>query len=81
MFIKRIEGWWISGVAFYGCIDNGKGHKAGKHYWGGRTTILGNIGGNITSQRGARDGRSTTKGDGDGEAWSGSCNEEKMHNP
>jgi hypothetical protein len=31
-------------------------------------TILGNTGGSTTSHRSAWDGRSTTKGDGDGEA-------------
>ncbi len=43
--------------------------QGGEHYWGGRTTILGNTGGSTSIHRGAGDGRSTTKGDGDGEVW------------
>ncbi len=77
----RIRGWWSGGTTFCGITYNGKGHKGGEHYWGGKTTILGNIGGSTINHKGVGDGKSTTKGDGDGEVWSGNYNEEKMCNP
>jgi len=48
-------------------IDSAKGRKGGKHCCGGRTIIHRSKCGCITSHKGAGDGRSTTKGDGNAE--------------
>jgi hypothetical protein len=65
---------------FCGSKDIAKGHKGGKHCWGGRIVIHRSASRNITSHRGAGDGKSTTKGDGEGEVWIENCNEKKMCN-
>ncbi len=55
----KIEGRWSCGIAFCGNTNNAYGCKGGKCCWGISIAI----------HRGASDGKSTTKGDGDGEAW------------
>jgi hypothetical protein len=52
----------------------------GECCWGGKAVIHRSAGGSTTSHRSASNGKSTMKGDGDGEAWIRSYNEKKMCN-
>jgi hypothetical protein len=77
--------WWIKGrrhcrTSFYGGINSAKGCKGGEHYCVGRTTIHISTINSIASYIGVDNGRSMTKGDGDGVAWNKSGNKEKMRN-
>jgi len=57
-----------------------KGCKGGKCCCTRKTIIHKSVVDNIASHRGANNGRSITKVDGDGVTWSGSGNEEKIRN-
>jgi hypothetical protein len=76
----RIGGIQSYGATFCGSIDNAKECKGGECCSGKRTTIHKSASGSIASHKGVRDGRNTLKGNGNGEAWIKSCNEEKKHN-
>ncbi len=74
----KIQGKQSCGATLCGSTNNVKGCKGGECHWGESTTIHKSVGGNRTIHIGVGDGISTTKGDGDREAWVGNYNEEKM---
>jgi hypothetical protein len=59
-------------------MESAKGHKGGEHCFEGRTFITKVQLKSPASHRGVNNGKSTTKGDGDGVVWSE--NKEKTHN-
>jgi hypothetical protein len=63
-----------------GGIDNAKGCKGKECCCEGITIIHRSAIESIASHRGVDNGRSTTKGDGNGETWSISKSKEKMYN-
>jgi hypothetical protein len=75
-----IKGRWSQETRFCGGTNNAKGCKRKECCCKGRIIINRSVVGSTTSHTGAYDGRSTTKGNGDGLTWNGSYNEEKMHN-
>ncbi len=77
----RIRGRRSWGTTFCGGTNSAKGLKEGKCCCKGRTTIHKSVVKSTTSHRGANNGRSIVKGDGDGAMWNGSSSEEKMRNP
>jgi hypothetical protein len=77
---QRFRGRWSWRTTFCGGIDNAEGCKGEKCYCEGRTFIRKSAIESIASHKGAQNGISTTKGDGDAVAWSQSGSEEKMHN-
>jgi hypothetical protein len=54
--------------------------KEKKCFWGKKIAIHRSASGSTASHKGARDGKSIAKGDGDGEAWIGSYSKKKTCN-
>ncbi len=79
-FHWRIKGRQSCGVTFCGNVNGAKGCKGGERCCSGTTTIHKSVGGSIARCKGASDGISIMKGDGDGVVRIGSCSEEKMSN-
>jgi hypothetical protein len=77
---KRIEGRWSYGVAFCGGVDNAKGCKGGECCCDRTKIIHKSVGGSTTRHKGASDGGSIAKGDGDGATSIESCSEVKTCN-
>ncbi len=80
MFIEKLEEDKVVEQHFCGTTNTAKGCKGRKHCWGTRTAIHRSASRITTSHNSARDGKSTTKGDGDGEARIKNYNEKKTHN-
>ncbi len=76
----RIGGRWSYGPTFCGNINNANRCRGGECCWGGSITIQRGANGSTIIHIGVGDGRSTTKGDGDGKACIKSCSKEKMRN-
>ncbi len=77
----RIGGKQSYGSTLCGSTDSANKCSGGECCWGRSTSIQRGASGSTIIHIGVSDGKSTTKGDGDGKACIESCNKEKMHNP